>query len=190
MFKIKSGQNFQCLNSNVSQKQMQYEMGYKAVQGGKEQQERAQKLVSDLKAKFGGNVPSVYVKLATILSKDKNATVDDVLNTYKQLSQKQNGQTILSPSGVEEILNDFICDIGRDRISFEAYLNSDYITISSIQYALEQWSKGVEYHIPTQPKVKESSDAQENVTITPDNVFKHMEQNLLGKNIVIHRTKK
>ena len=32
---------------------------------------------------------NVYEKIAVILSKDKNATVDDILNTYTQLSNKK-----------------------------------------------------------------------------------------------------
>lgn len=167
-------------NTTISRKQEEYKLGYIAAQGDKEQQERAQKLISDLKARLGNNISNAYIKLATILSKDKNATVDDILNTYSQLSHRvdsHGNESLLSPNGVEEILNDYIRDLA-DRAT--AYLNSDTITVAKIQYALEQWSHGEEYHIPTTEK-----DAPQNTTITRDDLFKHLEQNTKYLNFTV-----
>ena len=84
-------------------------------------------------------------------------------------------------NGVEEILNDYIRDLA-DRAT--AYLNCDTITVAKIQYALEQWAHGEEYHIPTTEK-SEQDEVPPNTTITSEDVFKHLEQNTKRLNFTV-----
>ena len=85
MNKIKAEVNTHYQQTKITK----FDVAYNTVKGDKAQQERAKKLLQDLKAQYGvGNDPisaKSYEMIAAILSKDENATAQDVLNTYNKL---------------------------------------------------------------------------------------------------------
>lgn len=167
-------------NINFSRKSDQYTKGEIAVKGDKEQQARAKTLLSELKQKIGiqefNKLSSLYTKLANILSKDKNATVDDILNTYNMLSHP-NDNALIGPSGVEAIINDFILEVGTCATD---YMNNNGITVETIQQILKKGLNGEKMMIPTSDMTipttsKLQEEPKENVTISQSDMLRTME---------------
>lgn len=171
-------------NQSLSKKQMQYDIGYPAIKGNSEQQARAEQLINDLKYRLGEDFnknSDVYTKLAIILSKDKNATVEDVLNTYSLLASPNNN-SLLGPQGINQILDDFIRNIGENKIRAEDYFNSEKITVSVIQEMLRKVQHGEDFDFP-RGSATEKPNVNDNPNVT------QMETGLVQFNNIIYSPK-